>query len=163
MLIKRRTVAVGVTDAAHHVELHALPGTKRLLVEVAPAGGERHAVEDRRRHHEERHARQRLAQAHERGQRGITGIGQVDDDERRTVSRAGPISRAGSRVTVISTLQASSPMIADELRTRGYEDRISPPILGGDKDQRRNSVYRGGLKIYTTFDPAAQAAALRLA
>lgn len=35
-----------------------------------------------------------------------------------------------------------------------------PSILGGDKDQRRNAVYRGGLKIFTTFDPAAQTAAL---
>ncbi len=36
-----------------------------------------------------------------------------------------------------------------------------PSILGGDKELRRNAVYRGGLKIYTTFDPVAQAAALK--
>ena len=35
-----------------------------------------------------------------------------------------------------------------------------PSILGGDKDQRRDAVYRGGLKIYTTFDPRVQAAAV---
>ncbi len=35
-----------------------------------------------------------------------------------------------------------------------------PSILGGDKASRRAAIYGGGLKIYTTFDPAAQAAAL---
>ena len=34
-------------------------------------------------------------------------------------------------------------------------------ILGGDEELRRNAVYRGGLKIYTTFDPKAQDAALK--
>ncbi|MDH3684419.1 MAG: transglycosylase domain-containing protein, partial [Acidimicrobiia bacterium] len=34
-------------------------------------------------------------------------------------------------------------------------------ILGGDAALRFNAVYRGGLKIYTTFDPKAQDAALR--
>ncbi|MEM8925907.1 MAG: transglycosylase domain-containing protein [Actinomycetota bacterium] len=34
-------------------------------------------------------------------------------------------------------------------------------ILGGDDTSRFAAVYRGGLKIYTTFDPAAQAAALK--
>lgn len=34
-------------------------------------------------------------------------------------------------------------------------------ILGGDAEFRFNAIYRGGLKIYTTFDPAAQAAALK--
>ena len=34
-------------------------------------------------------------------------------------------------------------------------------ILGGDPSLRFSAVYRGGLKIYTTFDPAAQEAALR--
>lgn len=34
-------------------------------------------------------------------------------------------------------------------------------ILGGDPTLRFGAVYRGGLKIYTTFDPAAQAAAER--
>ena len=34
-------------------------------------------------------------------------------------------------------------------------------ILGGDAQDRFNLVFRGGLKIYTTFDPAAQAAAER--
>ncbi len=33
-------------------------------------------------------------------------------------------------------------------------------ILGGDRTDRFNLVYRGGLKIYTTFDPAMQRAAL---
>ncbi len=32
-------------------------------------------------------------------------------------------------------------------------------ILGGDGSERFNMVYRGGLKIYTTLDPAAQAQA----
>ncbi len=35
-----------------------------------------------------------------------------------------------------------------------------PRILGNDKEYRKNVIYRGGLKIYTTFDPAAQVAAL---
>ncbi len=35
-----------------------------------------------------------------------------------------------------------------------------PTILGGDQSDRFNAIYRGGLKIYTTFDPAAQAAAV---
>jgi penicillin-binding protein 1A len=35
----------------------------------------------------------------------------------------------------------------------------NPDILGGDRQDRFNLIYRGGLKIYTTFDPAAQAAA----
>ena len=35
-----------------------------------------------------------------------------------------------------------------------------PTILGGDQSSRFNAIYRGGLKIYTTFDPAAQAAAV---
>lgn len=34
-------------------------------------------------------------------------------------------------------------------------------ILGGDPSLRYAAVYRGGLKIYTTFDPAMQDAALR--
>lgn len=34
-------------------------------------------------------------------------------------------------------------------------------ILGGDPTLRFSAVYRGGLKIYTTFDPAAQQAALQ--
>jgi len=34
-------------------------------------------------------------------------------------------------------------------------------ILGGDAQDRFNLVFRGGLKIYTTFDPKAQAAAER--
>ncbi|MCP5033628.1 MAG: hypothetical protein GY939_17655 [Actinomycetia bacterium] len=34
-------------------------------------------------------------------------------------------------------------------------------ILGGDPALRFNAVYRGGLKIYTTFDPEAQQAAER--
>ncbi|MGB5758364.1 MAG: transglycosylase domain-containing protein [Acidimicrobiales bacterium] len=34
-----------------------------------------------------------------------------------------------------------------------------PTILGGDAQDRFNLIYRGGLKIYTTFDPAAQRAA----
>lgn len=34
-------------------------------------------------------------------------------------------------------------------------------ILGGDAADRFGAVYRGGLKIYTTFDPKAQDAALR--
>ena len=34
-------------------------------------------------------------------------------------------------------------------------------ILGGDAQDRFNHVFRGGLKIYTTFDPDAQAAAER--
>jgi penicillin-binding protein 1A len=34
-----------------------------------------------------------------------------------------------------------------------------PTILPGDAQDRFNQIYRGGLKIYTTFDPAAQAAA----
>jgi penicillin-binding protein 1A len=34
-------------------------------------------------------------------------------------------------------------------------------ILGGDPATRFNAVYRGGLKIYTTFNPEAQAAAER--
>jgi len=46
---------------------------------------------------------------------------------------------------------------AQEVLERVLND---PSILGGDKDQRRNAVYRGGLKIYTTFDPRAQAAAV---
>jgi penicillin-binding protein 1A len=33
-------------------------------------------------------------------------------------------------------------------------------ILGGDERDRLNAVYGGGLKIYTTFDPNAQTAAL---
>ncbi len=35
-----------------------------------------------------------------------------------------------------------------------------PSILGGDKQSRFNAIYRGGLKIYTTFDPQSQAHAL---
>ncbi|MGI9597828.1 MAG: transglycosylase domain-containing protein, partial [Acidimicrobiales bacterium] len=34
-----------------------------------------------------------------------------------------------------------------------------PTILGGDAQDRFNLIYRGGLKIYTTLDPEAQAAA----
>lgn len=34
-----------------------------------------------------------------------------------------------------------------------------PTILPGDNQDRFNQIYRGGLKIYTTFDPDAQAAA----
>jgi penicillin-binding protein 1A len=37
----------------------------------------------------------------------------------------------------------------------------NPDILGGDAADRFNLIYRGGLKIYTTFDPAAQLAAER--
>ncbi len=36
-----------------------------------------------------------------------------------------------------------------------------PTILPGDAQDRFNLIYRGGLKIYTTFDPVAQAAAER--
>ena len=36
-----------------------------------------------------------------------------------------------------------------------------PTILPGDAQDRFNQIYRGGLKIFTTFDPAAQAAAER--
>ncbi len=36
-----------------------------------------------------------------------------------------------------------------------------PTILGGDAQDRFNLIYRGGLKIHTTFDPSAQAAAER--
>lgn len=35
-----------------------------------------------------------------------------------------------------------------------------PRILGNDKEYRKNVIYRGGLKIYTSLDPAAQASAL---
>ncbi len=37
----------------------------------------------------------------------------------------------------------------------------NPEILGGDAQDRFNMIYRGGLRIYTTIDPAAQAAAER--
>ncbi|MFV0524009.1 MAG: transglycosylase domain-containing protein [Acidimicrobiales bacterium] len=33
-------------------------------------------------------------------------------------------------------------------------------ILGGDADSRLRAVYQGGLKVYTTFDPGAQQAAV---
>ena len=39
--------------------------------------------------------------------------------------------------------------------------RDDPSILGGDEQSRFNAIYRGGLKIYTTFDPVAQQAALQ--
>ncbi len=39
-------------------------------------------------------------------------------------------------------------------------DEVFDEALGSDKDARRQLIYFGGLRIYTTLDPAAQAAAL---
>jgi penicillin-binding protein 1A len=44
----------------------------------------------------------------------------------------------------------------DFLTTEVLQDLLQDPRLGGTVDERQDKILKGGLKIYTTFDPALQ-------
>ncbi|HET6951287.1 MAG TPA: transglycosylase domain-containing protein [Acidimicrobiales bacterium] len=52
------------------------------------------------------------------------------------------------------------PKANDYFPSEVEQQLLNDPRLGATPDERRKAVYQGGLKVFTTFDPAAQAQAI---
>ena len=75
--------------------------------------------------------------------------------------RGGRLHRRPRRCpTEINQVQ---PRDAGLLRRGGEAGLFDDPRLGATREERQNRVFRGGLRIYTTLDPRAQALATTLA
>ena len=96
-------------------------------------------------------SRRRFAQVTER----LAKVGLVTDDEAADLAENWPIP---ARVRTIATFSTKPTYYTVALRD--YLLNRSN-ILGATEQERANLLYRGGLRIHTTFDPALQEAAER--
>jgi len=98
--------------------------------------------------HPER-ARARFKQTTER----LAAVGNVTEEQAKQAGDAWALPT--KRLTTPQTAVPRS-YFTEEVRKQLLNETT---ILGGDQQTRYNALYRGGLRIYTTFDPAIQQAA----
>jgi penicillin-binding protein 1A len=63
-------------------------------------------------------------------------------------------------VPTVPQIHQVLPIANDYFPSEVEQQLLADPRLGATEAERRKAVYQGGLKVFTTFDPAAQAQAI---